>query len=364
LVGLEKEFSSYKNPDNDKRGDWVAGDLTVGMTASMRPNQAYDLVDPITGNIFPYNPNRVWAYIPESMDKLIQDGCVLFPNDTDRRPMMKRFRSNLKDTHNPISTLLSGVGLNTESTRQIQSIFGGSYFEYSKPVSLIKALISQVKIEKNDVVLDFFSGSGVLAHGILELISEDKVDCNFVLVQLPEQFKKSSEAYKAGYKKLSDLCIDRVKRIIEGFGENPKPIDAGFNVFTLTKSHFPRVDFSPDPELTDEENLKSLEQYIKEKESQLTGLFEPKDILDEVLLKNGFKLSYSLEDQPQFKKNTIWLADDHEKSSLICLDQKLHTDTVGALLAEPTEFICLEQALTTDDKWNLRKHLAHKFIAF
>ena len=51
FLGYGKDFKSYSNPDNDPRGPWVLGDLTVGMTASMRPNQAYDLVDPKTGNV-------------------------------------------------------------------------------------------------------------------------------------------------------------------------------------------------------------------------------------------------------------------------------------------------------------------------
>ncbi len=76
FVGHDKDFKNYSNPDDDERGAWVLGDLTVGMTASMRPNQAYDLIDPKTGNIYPFNPNRVWAYIPESMEKMINEGRV------------------------------------------------------------------------------------------------------------------------------------------------------------------------------------------------------------------------------------------------------------------------------------------------
>lgn len=94
LYGEQKKFQSYKNPDNDERGEWVKGDLTVGMTAAMRPNQAYDLVDPRTGISYPVNPNRVWAYIPESMQKLISEQRVIFTLDSSKRPMLKRFNQN------------------------------------------------------------------------------------------------------------------------------------------------------------------------------------------------------------------------------------------------------------------------------
>ncbi|MDI1291431.1 MAG: site-specific DNA-methyltransferase [Methylobacter sp.] len=365
FAGYAKDFKSYSNPDDDSRGEWVLGDLTVGMTASMRPNQAYDLIDPATGNIFPFNPNRVWAYIPQSMDKLIAEERVYFPEDNSKRPMLKRYRNELKSTYNPFSSLMMDkVGLNTEATRAIQQLLGGNIFDYSKPVSLLKTLLSQVCTKPDDMILDFFSGSGVAAQAVLELNKQDNGNRKFILVQLPEQTKADSEAYKAGFKKISDITIERVNRVINGYGENPQPLNAGFKVYQLTKSHFPRVDFKPDPEASEAENLQRLEAYITEKEAQLIGLFEPHEIRDEVLLKNGFRLNYQLQEQPQFTANAVSLVNDGEKSALICLDNTLSNKTVDQLLQNPQAFICLERALNTDAKWNLRQHLKHLFIAF
>ena len=152
--------------------------------------------------------------------------------------------------------------------------------------------------------------------------------------------------------------------MINGYGDNPQPLDAGFKVYQLTKSHFPRVDFKPDPEASEAENLQRLEAYITEKEAQLIGLFEPHEIRDEVLLKNGFRLNYRLQEQSRFTANTVSLADDGEKSALICLDNTLSNKTIDQLLQNPQAFICLERALNTDAKWNLRQHLKHLFIAF
>ncbi len=219
-------------------------------------------------------------------------------------------------------------------------------------------------LNEREIVLDFFAGSGTTAQAVLELNKEDNGNRQFILVQLPEQIKADSEAYKAGFKKISDITIERVKRVINGYGDNPQPLDAGFKVYQLTKSHFPRVDFKPDPELSEAENLQRLENYITEKEAQLIGLFEPLEIRDEVLLKNGFRLNYQLQEQPQFTANTVSLACDGEKSALICLDNTLSNKTVDQLLQNPQVFICLERALNTDAKWNLRQHLKHLFIAF
>ena len=144
--------------------DSLLDNLTVGMNASMRPNQAYDLVDPATGKVYPFNPNRVWAFIPESMNKMITGGRIVFPGDTLKRPMQKRFKNELKSACNPFSTLMMDrVGLNTEATRTIQEIMGGNIFDYSKPISLLKTLIPQVT-EGDDLIVDFFAGSRRLSE--------------------------------------------------------------------------------------------------------------------------------------------------------------------------------------------------------
>lgn len=236
FYGIKKDFKNYSNPDNDTRGDWTLGDLTVGMTASMRPNQAYNLKDEKTGIVFPFNPNRVWAYIPESMDKLIQDNRVFFPKDNTKRPMLKRFKSDLEGTTNPFSTLMiNQVGLNTESTKTIQSLFGRSIFDYSKPLSLIKTLLIQMS-SNNDLILDFFAGSGTTAHAMMELNAEDGYNLQYIIVQLPEETDKKSEANKEGYRTIFDITKARIEKAADKI-QAEKPDykgDLGFKIFETT----------------------------------------------------------------------------------------------------------------------------------
>ena len=379
--GVEKDFKSYSNPDNDYRGPWVLGDLTVGMTAAMRPNQAYDLVDPVTNNIFPFNPNRVWSFIPTSMQKMIDENRVYFPKDATKRPMQKRFQNELKSELNPFSTLMMDkVGLNTEATRIMQNIMGGNYFDYSKPTSLLKAIIPQVAKNDSDIILDFFGGSGTLGQAVMELNEEDGVNRKFIIVQIPETIDIKSEAYKAGYKKISDITIERNKRVVtkiikekesqqpDLFAEDKKE-DAlkglGFKVFKLQKSNFPRVDFAPNPEFNETENLELLKKYITDKESQLVNAFNKKELLTEILLKNNFTLNYTTIPQEQFTKNEILFATDGEKETLICLDVSIAPETVSHFKAHTdTKFICLERALDTTIKYNLKHYLGDKFNAF
>jgi len=236
MQGQQKDFAAYKNPDNDSRGDWVSGDLTVGMTSTMRPNQAYDLVDPKTGDTYPCNPNRVWSYIPESMAKLVGEGRIIFPKDTTKRPMLKRFKSELKSSINPTSTILVGkVGLNTEGTKIINELFGFSAFNYTKPVSLVK-LLTQQAVKSDETVLDFFAGSGTSAHAVMVLNAEDGGKRRHISVQLNEPTDEKSEAKKAGYETVFEITRDRISKAAKKIqAENPNAdCDFGFKEFKTT----------------------------------------------------------------------------------------------------------------------------------
>lgn len=223
LRGTVKDYKGYSNPDNDPRGPWTTGDLTVGMTGDMRPNQYYDLVDPKTGRVYKPNYNRVWSYIPESMAKLIAENRIVFPEDTSKRPMKKRFASELDSDTNPQSTWLDNVGMNTEGTKQMYDLFGKSFFSYTKPESLIKTLIQQAT-SKDSIVLDFFGGSSTTAQAVMQLNSEDQGHRKFIMVQLPEGCDEKSEAYKAGYENICEIGKERIRRagmkIKEGLSEH------------------------------------------------------------------------------------------------------------------------------------------------
>ncbi|MDP3330607.1 MAG: site-specific DNA-methyltransferase [Methylococcaceae bacterium] len=361
--GYKKDFQNYSNPDDDARGAWVLGDLTVGMTSSMRPNQAYDLIDPATGNVYPVNPNRVWAYIPESMDKMVREGRVFFPKDSSKRPMQKRFKDELKSDYNPLSSLLlDKVGLNTEGTRAVQEVLGGNVFDYSKPVSLLKTLIPQV-CNNSDIVLDFFGGSGTTGQAVMELNKEDGGNRQFILVQLPEQTDEVSEAYKAGYKKISDITIARNQKVVERL--QAVGYETGFKVFKLAMSNFPRVMFELDPNLDEAANLQRLQQYINEKERQLFNTFDEANLLTEILIKRGFNLNYQASKAEQFAKNNVIWVEDGIKKCFVCLDNALADETVSYFTKNTEQhFICLERALDTTKKWNLKHAMGHLFFAF
>ena len=139
----------------------------------------------------------------------------------------------------------------------------------------------------------------------------------------------------------------------------------GFKVFTLCKSSFPRVDFAPDPEKTEEENLALFQEYVAQKEHQLTLAFNEDELITEILIKQGFMLTYKLELQSQFKQNKVYKVTDGFKTAYITVDSLLHDETADYFMEHTdTKFICIERALDTTKKFNLKNKMQEKFFAF
>jgi adenine-specific DNA-methyltransferase len=291
-----------------------------------------------------------------------------------------------KTTYKPKSIWDDNSFLTETGTVQIKEFGFDGEFDFPKPVELIKRCI-ELAVEPNDIVLDFFAGSGTMGQAVFEL--NDKTDKNlqFIMIQLPEQCNESGTAFKNGYKKISDITIERNKRVVEKIIEQKKNQQPdlftasnkedslnglGFKVFKLVKSNFPRVEFAPDPDKTTEENIELLKKYIRDKEAQLVTAFNRDELMTEILLKNGFMLNYKLTKQEGFMKNEIFFATDaassgtgSEKETLICLDVSIDMETVEYFKKHNDQkFICLERALDTTKKWNLKHYLRDKFNAF
>lgn len=232
---------------------------------------------------------------------------------------------------------------------------------------------------KDDIILDFFGGSGTTGQAVMELNEADGGNRKFILVQLPELTDEKSEACKAGYKRISDITIERNKRVVnriieEKKAEHPNLFETGddhesikglgFKVFQLEASYFPRTEWTPNPEADEAENVQSLKDYIAAKESQLRIDFDRDKLLTEILLKEGFKLNYIVKPFAEVKTNKILFVSDEDKEALICLDNTIETETTDYFKKhKDLKFICLERGLDTTKKWNLANSLGEKFRA-
>lgn len=352
FAGYKKDYKGYSNPDNDPRGPWVAGDLTVGMNADMRPNQYYDLVDPKTGKVYHPSYNRVWSYAPDSMQKLIEENRIVFPEDTSQRPMKKRFANELKSDANPFSTWMSEVGLNTEGTRAVYTLFDDkSLFNYAKPISLIKTIVSQVT-GQDDIVLDFFSGSATTAHAVMQLNAEDGGNRRFILVQLPELCDEKSEAYKAGYKNICEIGKERIRRagkkILEEYAqaameEDKQPLDVGFRVFKLDTSNLETWDATPIEDEQLDLLYRRMNTMIHRVKPERTDL----DMIYEIMLKLGVPLTYSV--TPFSINNKTIYGVGNDCLLLVCLAEDVQPEDVEQMTEYAPAKIIISRDSFADD---------------
>ncbi len=191
-------------------------------------------------------------------------------------------------------------------------------------------------------MLDFFAGSGTTAQAIIETNAKDNGARRFILVQIPQMMDEGEESYNAGFKYISDITFERNKRVVARFDETAAKAEAetfgelpglkkdacpefrtGFKVYRLAKSRFPRTEFEPDPEKKDEENLEAFDAYIREKEAAFLMTFDRNDILEKVLLKNGFMLDVKTEALADFTENVVFRAWDFQKEATVCLSDSL-----------------------------------------
>ena len=375
------EYDKRKDEKYSIRGGYVTQPL---MTKSMddRDNLKYN----IEYNNEVIKPRKQWVWEESRLLEAIKNDEVIFKKKKDGEYSVRN-KVYLKDEKGNIRkgkpiTVLNGP-FNQDGTKEVEALIGEGIFSFPKPTALLKYLLSFTINEKEDndaIFLDFFAGSGALGDAITSL-NLDGGNRKYILVQLPELTDPKTEAYKAGYKKISDITIERNKRIVEKIIKEKKATQPdlfeaevneqeqlkglGFKVFKLQKSNFPRVAYAPDPEKTHEENVEALKKYIRDKEAQLISAFNKEELITEILLKNGFKLNYTLIKQEQFTKNEILFATDGDKETLVCLDGDLAEETVEHFKKNTEQkLIVLERALDTTKKWNLKHYMKDNFKAF
>jgi adenine-specific DNA-methyltransferase len=369
LPFTEQDSSIYN--EEDERGRYLTRSIRRTGGADRRedrPSMYYPIKGPDGIDVFPIGPGGYesrWICGPKKYNELLKEGLIEWKQIEDNgkllwKPYQKYYLEGRKKQP---SNLWTDVAGNKKATRDVRTLLEGKIFDSPKPVELIERCIN-IADEEGLIVLDFFAGSGTTAQAVMQLNQEDGGNRRFILVQLPEAIDAKHEAYKAGYRTISQITIERNKRVIEGYGDNPQPLDTGFKVYRLTKSHFPRAEFQPDPDKTNEENVELLKQYINEKEASFQITFDQDDVLDEVLLKHGFKLNYKLTKQEGFGSNTVYLVEEGDRKVYICLDTNISNETVDFFkTTKDVTFICLERALDTTKKWNLNHNLGERLKA-
>jgi adenine-specific DNA-methyltransferase len=207
-----KQISQYKNPDNDPRGPWVSSDYTA---QGFRPNQMYKITTP-GGNAFEPPTGVCWKNVESVFLDLVRDNRIWFGRSGKSMPRRKTFLSESEG--NALWTWWSNeeVGHNQEAKKELDDILGADQpFDTPKPVRLVERMIASVT-NADDLVLDFFAGSGTTAHALHKLNAEDGGKRRCILVSSAEATAEEPEKNLC-----RDVCARRVRRVIEGYGDTP-----------------------------------------------------------------------------------------------------------------------------------------------
>lgn len=242
-----------------------------------------------------------------------------------------------------VKSIWDGSEFNYQNaTVELKGLLGKSgIFEYAKPVFLLKHLMMMISCDKNDIILDFFSGSATTAHAVMQLNAEDGGHRKFIMVQLPEKTDESSEAYKAGYPNICEIGKERIRRagrkIREDAGLTALDLDIGFRVLRLDSSNMQDVYYNP-AALT-QDLLSITTDNIKPDRT-------PEDLLFQVMLDLGVELSSPIAETAIAGKTVFDVADGF---LLACFDAGVTTETVTAIAQRKPYYAVFRDSSMADD---------------
>ena len=305
LPRTAKQDDAYVNQDNDPRGPWKSVDAT---RAEHRDYAFYPITTPSGREVYPAQ-GRSWVFTKEELPALLADGRLWFGKDGSSKPSKKLFLTEVKRGVVPTTWWThEDAGHNDESKKELKSLFqDGLPFDTPKPTRLIRRILQiATSAESDDLVLDFFAGSGTTGQAVFDQNAEDGGKRRFVLVQLPEPAPDRPIAT------LSGVTRERLKRVSARI-KDATPIntqDLGFRSFRLDTSNI--RPWNPDSQDMASTLLANLEHIEPGRSND--------DVLYEVLLKLGLDLCVPIEQQLIAGKSVHSIG---EGALLACLDEHI-----------------------------------------
>jgi adenine-specific DNA-methyltransferase len=302
---------------------------------SDRPNQFYELPTPLGERVLPYRNDGKeghWRWgkeNPEIKNALCDpevfhwelrkfDPGVTVDGKDERWVPYEKIRDEKKSVG--WSTWLDKFGTNADATRELKELFGSKPFDTPKPTSLIKWIIS-LHGDDQGVVLDFYAGSASTAHAVIDLNREDGGQRRFIMVQLDEACAVGSAGFKAGYKTIAAIGMERIRRVGQRMKEQVKQQlpDVGFRSLKVETSNMADVYYAPDA--VKQADLVAHTDNIKPDRT-------PEDLLFQVLVDWGVDLSLPITQETVTGKN-VFFVDGNALAA--CFDPKVSEDLVKEL---------------------------------
>lgn len=264
-----------------------------------------------------------FKWTQETLDEEIEKGTIFWVKSDKFAIRYEREGQRMKKPSNIINKAECNVETNDVATDYIKKLFDDKkLFDFPKPNSLIKYLSNMI-IDKNDYMLDFFSGSATTADAVMQLNAEDSGNRKYIMVQIPEKIEEKKPAYKAGYKTIDEIGRARIEKSATKIKEETKAnIDYGYKLYYLEnpneKTLMDLENFEPEIKLVTDDMVSVFDNdHSKGKES----------ILATWLNEDGYGLSKS--SKPYKLEN--YKADLIGKS-LYIIDQGLEDNDIMTLI--------------------------------
>lgn len=349
----EKQRAYYKNYDNDPRGDYL---LTPLHAKSGSESSIYSYVFK-NGQSWTPPKGTYPRFSIQTLKELENENRLYLDPKGIKTPQKKTYLSEVGDRMPPTSFWdYSTFGSTRQSNNELSKLGLKGMFQNTKPTLTMKTLIDLVELTKDDIILDFFSGSASTAHAVMKLNAEDGGNRKFIMVQLPELCDEKSEAYKAEYKNICEIGEERIRRSgeqikIDWEKEHPSDglfgsdeefkTDIGFKVFKLDSTNVNEWD--SDMKLDEKELAMRLGEVFKEDRSK-------EDILYEIMLKYGV-FDKQVE---EIKVNDKIMYRVGKRYMIVCLDYQITSEDVKTIAElSPRTVIFNEAGFNNDnDKIN------------
>ena len=287
-----EQIARYQNPDGHPKGPWASGDLQANVKGGRYVKSLYfPIKNPATGEEHYPGTNGNWRFSSETISRLMANNEISFGEDGQGKPKLKRFLCDVKQGVT-YPSIWDFVPLNTSGSAEMNEIFGdATIFENPKPTGLIRELI-MLGASKDSIVMDFFGGSGTTAQSVMEVNAMDGGKRRFVLVQLPELSPEGSPAWQAGFRKITELTKERVRRagtkVKQEVALTNLSLDTGFRVLKIDSSNMRDVYYVPDA--AEQGNLLAQVDNIKPDRTS-------EDLLFHVLVDQGVDLALPIAEE-------------------------------------------------------------------
>lgn len=312
----------------------------------------YTILHPVTNKPCKV-PEKGFRFPEETMKKMIADDDIMFGTDETTLIKPKKRLENAKEV---LRSVIYEDG--RSSTKQFESLMARDIFQNPKSTSILCRLFNFV-IEKDDYVMDFFSGSASTAETIMRLNSKHPgLNIKYILVQIPENIDKVIETAKDKAKKTAKNAInfldsinkphticeigkERIRRACAKIkADSPlttQHLDTGFRVLKLDSSNMKNVFYSPK-----ETSQLELFRYVDNVKDDRTS----EDLLFQVMLELGATLDSKIEESVADGRTIYNVADGY---LVACFDQKVTDEVVTAIAKmQPTYAVLRDTSLAND----------------